>query len=284
MDQVEALHTAARRYAAERAGEWENRYSTLRSDEERARRREGLPEPTTYGYSSEALATFPRYHVLHAIQAAVEALTRADLGSLEEARELLAKAGTEAQGIFTRPPVGEVEQRAMTEERELFARYVRGLSDEELAQVEPLPFRRTLTEAESARPWAELKNRWGVEGYWYPLDRAPDAEPPPHAQAFNADPFFEPGLQQQLRDALAEVGVSRAWELRELDTDTDKEIELALLEPVYTGAEGYWTDASLGWLVYASHESSVTVAGETLLPELQRRWSDWRHHLYDGPF
>jgi len=73
------------------------------------------------------------------------------------------------------------------------------------------------------------------------------------------------------------------WELRELETDTNKEIDLALLVPIYTGAEGYWTDASLGWLVYASHESSVTVAGETLLPELQRRWSGWRHYLYDSP-
>lgn len=284
MDQVEALHTAARRYATERAAEWENRYSDLRAEEEKSRQREGLPEPTTYSYSSEALATFPRYQVLHAIQAAVEALTPADLGSLGEARELLAMASAEARSIFTRPPVGKIEQSAMAEEREQFAQYVRGLSDEELARVEPLPFRRTLTEAESARLWAELKNRWRVEGHWYPLDRARDVEPPPHAQAFNADPFFDPKLQQQLRDALAELGVSRVWELRELDTDTDKEIDLVLLEPVYTGAEGCWTDASLDWLVYASHESSVTVAGEALLPELQRRWPDWQRHLYDSSY
>lgn len=78
--------------------------------------------------------------------------------------------------------------------------------------------------------------------------------------------------------------MSRVWELRELETDTNKEIDLALLEPVYTGAEGYWTDASLDWLVYASHESSVTVAGERLLPELRRRWPDWRRHLYDSSY
>jgi hypothetical protein len=70
--------------------------------------------------------------------------------------------------------------------------------------------------------------------------------------------------------------------LRELDTDTDREIDLALLEPVYTGAEGYWTDASLNWLVYASHESSVTVAGQRLLPLFQQRWPDWPRHLYVG--
>ena len=151
VDSVEALHTATRRYAAERAADWEDRYAKLQADERQAHRDTGMPEPTTYGYSPEALATFPRYHVLHAIQAAVESFVPADLGSLDEARELLATAGVVAESVFTRPPIGEVEQRAMDDERELFAEYVRGLSDEELANVEPLPFQRTLTAAESAR-------------------------------------------------------------------------------------------------------------------------------------
>jgi hypothetical protein len=284
MERVEALHVAARRYSAARAAEWENRYTELQAEEERARRREGVPEPTTYTYSPEALAAFPRYHVLHAIEAAVEAFTPADFGSLEEAREFLAAAGAGAESIFTRPPTGEVEQRAMDEERELFGRYVRGLSSDELANIEPLPFRRTLATEESTRLWAELERRWGVKGYWYPLDRAPDAERPLHTEAFNSDPFFDAQPQQYLRDALAELGVSRLWELRELDTDADKEIELEQLEPRYTGSEGYWTDDAFEWLVYASHEDSVTVAGERLLPALQRRWPDWAKHGYDARY
>lgn len=284
MKVVEALHTAARRYAAERAALWESRYADLQADERRSRRRRGVPEPTTYTYSPEALATFPRYHVLHAIQAAVEAFTPTDFESPEEARALLVAAGASAENIFTRPPTGETEQRAMDEERELFGRYVRELSDDELARIEPLPFRRTLTADESTRLWAELELRWGVKGYWYPLDRAPDAEPPPHTEAFNSDPFFDPQPQQHLRDALGELGVRRLWELRELDTDTNKEIELAQLEPLYTGAEGYWTDGTFAWLVYASHEGSVTIAGERLLPALQRLWSNWAQHGYDPSY
>jgi len=204
VESVEALHTAARRYAAERAADWEDRYAKLHADERQARA-SGVPEPTTYTYSPEALATFPRYHVLHAIQAAVEAFTPTDFDSLDEARELIAATGASAESIFTRPPTGEVEQRAMDEERELFARYVRGLSSDELANIEPLPFRRTLATGESSRVWAELERRWGVKGYWYPLDRAPDAERPPHTEAFNSDPFFDAQPQQYLRDALAEL-------------------------------------------------------------------------------
>lgn len=280
MEVVEALHTAARRYAADRAVMWERRYADLRIDEQRTRRRDGVPEPMTYTYSPEALAMFPRYHVLHAIETAVEEFTPTDFASLQEARELLAAAGASAENIFTRSPTGEIEQRAMHEERELFRRYLQELTNDELARVEPLPFRRTLTTEESTSLRAELERRWGVTGNWYPLDRPPDAEPPPHTEAFNSDPFFDAELQQHLRDALGELGISRLLELRELDTDTNKEFELAQLTPLYTGAEGFWTDKTFDWLVYASHEGSVTIAGTPLLQALQRRWPDWSQHRY----
>lgn len=148
---LEALHTAARRYCGDRVVLWTDRYAALQAQEATERRRRGLPEPATYTYSAEALATFPRYQVLQAIQWAVEAFTPADFASLADARELLAAAGETAESIFTRPPNGEIERQAMGEERTLFAEYVRGLSEDELAQVEPLPFRRTLTAEESKR-------------------------------------------------------------------------------------------------------------------------------------
>jgi hypothetical protein len=284
MTSTEALHTAARRYAIDRAAEWSRRYGELQATEARERRKAGLPEPTTYSYSDGALATFPRYHVLHAIQAAVEALRASDFDSLDDARERLAAVGMSAENLFTRPPHGEIEKRAMDEERALFADYLRGLTDDELAAVAPLPLRRTLSAEESARLWRELENRWGVKGYWYPLDRALDADPPRDAVAFKAEAFDKDDVQARLREALGELGVTRLWEVRELDTDTDKEIELASFEPIYTGAEGYWLDASFEWLVYASHESSVTVAGDRLLPTFQQLWPSWAEHLYDGSY
>ena len=60
----------------------------------------------------------------------------------------------------------------------------------------------------------------------------------------------------------------------------DCELDLELFEPVYTGAEGSWTDSSFDWLVYASHESSVTVAGARLLPAFQQAFPEWREWIY----
>jgi hypothetical protein len=280
MTRVDALHSAARRYCADRAALWSRRYAELLEREAQDRRRSGEPEPTTYSYSSEALATFPRYNMLYAIQAAVEAFTPDDFSTLGEARELLAAAGESAESVFTRPPNGEIEQHAMDEERALFVNFIRGVSEDELTHVGLLPFRRMLSTEESERLRDELKTQWGVEGCWYPLDRPLTAEPPANAVAFSADPFYSTDVQARLRVVLADLGVSRLWELREHQSDANYELDLEIFEPLYTGAEGYWTDDSLDWLVYASHEGSVTVAGAHLLPAFQQAFTKWQEWSY----
>jgi len=83
-----------------------------------------------------------------------------------------------------------------------------------------------------------------------------------------------------LQGILARRGVARVWELRELGHDY--EIDLADMEPAYTGAEGYWTTGSMDWLIYASHESSITIAGEWLIEEVKAIWPGWEQHMYDG--
>jgi hypothetical protein len=113
------------------------------------------------------------------------------------------------------------------------------------------------------------------------MDRTRDAEPPPVAFAFDAALFTDEAARSVLRRALAALGTARAWELREYGGDY--EMDLDILEPMYDGAEGFWTDASYSWLIYASHESSITVAGADLLPALKRELPSWREHAW-APF
>jgi hypothetical protein len=284
MTSIEALHTAARRYCEGHAIEWEQTYGELLASEKLERDRRGIPEPVSYTYSPDALGTFPRYHVLHAILFEVERFKPDDFTSIEEARSLIAAAGETAESVFTRPPNGDLEQRAMDEERQRFSEYVLSLSGRDLELVEPLPFRRTLSAGESDQAWSELKRRWGIDGYWYPLDRRDDAAPPPDTSAFDAQPFFEAEVQDRLRTIIESLGTSRVLEIREHDADgPDRELDVELLEPVYTGAEGFWTDKSFAWVIYASHEGSVTVAGAGVLAPLREAFpqsDDWAYRAW----
>jgi hypothetical protein len=85
--------------------------------------------------------------------------------------------------------------------------------------------------------------------------------------AFKAGAFEEAVPHQWLQDTLAARGIERVWELREYGPEYEQDV--ALFKPFYNGAEGYWSSGDMDWVVYASHESSVTVAG-WLLQELKK--------------
>jgi hypothetical protein len=261
------VHTAARRYCLERYALWVERYADLvRHGRDR--------EPDGYHSTAEALATFPRYNVLSAIRVELERIDPAGLRDFEAARERVARAGEAANDDFTRKPIGVIDRQAMREERAAFCSYVCGLSPADLGAVEPLPFRRVLAADESEAVRARLRERWQIPaGYWYPLADCTL----PDVAAFDATALSDGAPHDRLQDILERRGVKGVWELREYGPEY--ELEVSLFDPHYTGAEGYWSSGALDWIVYASHESSVTVGG-WLLGEVQALWPAWQTHLW----
>jgi len=71
------------------------------------------------------------------------------------------------------------------------------------------------------------------------------------------------------------------WELREYGPEYTMDIEL--LDPIYNLAEGYWSSEQMDWIIYASHESSITVGG-WMLDEIKEQWPAWSEYVWHGPF
>jgi hypothetical protein len=90
-----------------------------------------------------------------------------------------------------------------------------------------------------------------------------------------ASMWDEQGLAR-VRDGLRELGGGRVTELREYGEDYLVDVEM--FAPRYTGAEGVWSDDTLGWIAFASHEGTVAFGGQ-LATTLEARWPDldqWR--------
>ncbi len=77
---------------------------------------------------------------------------------------MLSLAGQAAENMFTKPPNGPVEKRAMQQGRDLFCAQVNSLDAQALADVSPMPSRRALTEEESKAIWERVNLRWGTAG------------------------------------------------------------------------------------------------------------------------
>ena len=270
MNENAAVHTLARRYCQEQFSEWCRRYEAL---QRRQPRSEG-------DYSPEAYDSFPRYLILQAMLRAVEALTPDSASSTDILVEAMTNVVQKADSNLTAAPQNPIAASAIAEERAKFIAYIRCLTADRINAAKPLPLRRTFTKEESDRIWAELKAKWEVGcDYWYPLK---SKELPPGILAFHTD-YFDDNKEAILRELLARRGIERIWELRE-HGDDDRELELALFQPRYNGAEGYWTSAESDWLVYASHESSITLAGDWLVLAFRETVPGCDRYRYGGPF
>lgn len=259
------LHVAARRYLMERYDELADRYGELPNQ---GRAVDG------YNYSPEAWLIFPRYNVVAAILEQVERLDPERLPEFSGLVETLAEAADTAQPPFTQPESNEVAAKAMAEERRLFQTILQGWVTRADLPVEPLPYRRVLTPAESAERQEQLQQRWGLEGRsWHPMLAGPI---PPDVLVLAEASMWDEQKLAQVRATLLEMNGGRVTELREYGADYLIDIEM--FEPQYTGAEGVWSDGTLTWIAFASHEGTVAFGGR-LAAALEAKWIDldqWR--------
>jgi hypothetical protein len=281
MNAAQALHHAARRYCQEKHEYWCKHYSML-------------PNSGRFrgDYSKKALAIFPRYNVLNAILVELERTDPATLLDFDQARELIIAAGTDAEDEFTSNEADAIQARVTLEERQEFCSYISGLEELDLWSVRPLPYRRVLRGDESEGLWVQLRERWRIPlggsvdaqkrgwirgGYWVPLTEFEIRG----VTAFQARYFHQFWSSSAARDLLSRRGIDRVWELREYGPEYEE--DLSVFDPYYNGAEGYWSSGGLDWIIYASHESSVTVGG-WLLEEVKNIWSDWNSRIWTSPF
>jgi len=264
MTPAQTLHNAARKYCIERHAHWCAVYQELN---DRGAGRAGS------GYTDKAYDTFPRYNTMDAILTEIERLDSEALPEFPELVELLTLAGEVAESMFTEKPSSPIEAAAIADERQRFTDHILTLASGPLPDEPALPYRRVLSRDEVALLWARVKQRWGCDGsYFFPLAEHSEAT----LRAFDATAFDQEFPAARLRNIVAGWGVSRLYELREYG-DANLVIATDGWEPYYDGAEGFWFADSLEWLLYASHESSMTTGG-TLTEAIVAQWPDAAKH------
>jgi len=267
--EIQKLHTSIRRYCMNRYSYWTKRYGELVS---------AGKDRAGYEYTEEALCTFPRYNVLNAMLVEIERQRPENFTSLNEAKCVFREIAASAQNVFTQPPHGSVERQVMNEEREALDKFIAQLTENDLLAVERLFYRRVLETEETEAIWGLLKTAWGITGgYWYPLAHRQRDD----IEAFQ-DAYFEKEVgTEKLQTIFRDRGAETLLEMRE--DGINYELELSVFEPYYNGSEGYWCDGTFDWIIYASHESSITIGG-WILPEIKKVWSNWKERIWTTPF
>jgi len=272
MEDIEKIHTLARKYCMVKSTYWGRKYSKLIE--------EGTYRLDSGGYTLEAKRLFPRYIVLDAILPEIERFVPNDFSSKDEVKNSLLYTIQNAQNELTKVNNDDTTcQETMDEERQAFYDFIEKKYMEIPQSVRPISYRRTLSSQESKMLWIELKKKWSIDinDYWYPLI----SHKPNDTEAFMDDYFYaEVGIDHLIK-ILKKRNVQRVFELREGSMSPEYEIDLENFNPAYNiNGEGFWFSSDLDWVIYASHENSTTIAGAWLLAEIKKVWSNWEERTW----
>jgi hypothetical protein len=142
--------------------------------------------------------------------------------------------------------------------------------------IENLYYLRELESDEIDKLFNRLIVCWDITShYWYPLYDT-IAEP---VIAFDYDSFLNSFGFQKLRDILSRKKI--IYEIRE-SKYKGYVIKSETFEPAYVGVgEGYWFDDGMTWIIYCSHEGSITFGGEWLINQVKANWKEWDKSIFE---
>ena len=249
MTPEQILHTWARRYASERFEHWVSEYSRIYRPNRRG------------DYSKAEHQIFPRYNVASDIRRDIELH---DFERLPEFEGLLASLQSAAEVVGPSTTGGDqdpVAARAETEERQNWAVQVSKIAHDLPDWIEPLPYRKTLGAIETAAIAHRLNQKWGVrEGeYFYPLSNKTHSS---LIAISGADDSGYGEVRKRIDRFFEAQQIDRVYAFYEFGRPYHHIADVSALDIWYgDGGEGYWFDEDMNWLVYCSHESTMTLGG-----------------------
>lgn len=233
-----------------------------------------------------------QFQAVTAILNEVNSFKSGEFDGFDELYELLILASQTATSHLLVQMVNlfpEGAEQTIEAERARFRQEIEALDRNQLKSVELLYDVRALSRSEAAAIWEEITRRWDLKhNHWYPIYGPPR---PTNAIAFFAREFDEQLVPDTLHGILRDHGVERVYEFSEFSPigteggSPELEMPLDHLIPKYGRAagwaEGYWFSKEMDWLIYASHESSITVGGAWLIDAIKQAWPAWTDALYE---
>ena len=104
--------------------------------------------------------------------------------------------------------------------------------------------------------------------YWWPLNETKPAD----TECFTDEIFCSKLGLSCLVQTIVEMGVNHLHKINEIHED-----EIIKTEDIwsYDGIEVVYCNDNVDWLIYFSHENTVTVSGKKLINALKKNWPEF---------
>lgn len=126
----------------------------------------------------------------------------------------------------------------------------------------------------------KLKSTWDIKKrYWYPLEKCVRND----VISFDSEYINKSAKISFIKSILEEHDVVKLYEFREhglaYEIDNISDYTLWQSDDYFMCNEGFWFDDTMSWIIYKSHEDSITFGGEWIRSKLKEEWKDWYKNL-----
>jgi hypothetical protein len=124
----------------------------------------------------------------------------------------------------------------------------------------------------------ELNARWGcdIPFGWIPMTGDYKL---PNTEIYYSE-FFDDNLIENIKHVIKCLYTDKLFEILEGGAVSVQYLDNCFFG--YNGLEHLHTNDAFDFVLYFSHESTVTVGGRQLLEEIHRLWPEYKNHLWTG--
>jgi hypothetical protein len=153
-----------------------------------------------------------------------------------------------------------------------FVQFVKQINIQQLSELPNIPFERRLSNDESLAFEQRLKNKFDFGSwkdknyYWEPLANTQNRNP----SVYFDDDLFNSGEILKLIEIIKSLSGYRIFKTTE--EKLSYEVDTSTLN--FHWLESAYSDSQADWIIYISHEATITFSGERLLAEISSSFSD----------
>jgi hypothetical protein len=217
---------------------------------------------------------FPRYLVLEAILQKLQMNIDLPASTVEECLSELISIGNNAQSDSINNIKSEIGIEAINDERKKFIEYISNVQEDQLNKVLPLPYDRKLNVDESMTIREKFKHIWAFGGgYWNPL-----------TDDYKGETLFLMVCDMKKEDKEKIVHFLTIGSEKRFFTidDMGNDFETEIIE--FESVEVAYTNKSFEWILYFSHEGTVTFGGTNLINYIKTLFSNRTNKINKSAF
>ncbi|MDP4145721.1 MAG: hypothetical protein Q8936_14745 [Bacillota bacterium] len=127
--------------------------------------------------------------------------------------------------------------------------------------------------------WKRLNDRWNIKpwNYWYTLS-IEETYKGKDLLALDSEFFQREFGTEKMKELLKSTGIYEVIRVSmegDINMRSEVDINNSFLEN--RGRDIYWCTLDLGWVIYTTHEGSITFAGTWLVEKIKEKYSNWQY-------